>query len=257
LPAFPFFAPLLCFRSGMSKKFVLNATVSYGDVDRDEHLLLSGIFKFLQEAAIRHANAFGTGTRAAAVRGEAWVLNRLAAGVEFYPRHEDNLRIETWSRGISGFRGYREYRVYAGEQLAISASSLWIYVNVAARSPLRVPLEIAEQFPSHPGDAYQADIDKGKLEPPDRARSQPVPVSLRYADFDGLGHVNNTAYFEFLQTALARKGLPCRPRHVQIRFVKEIPPGDEAVDVLLDQQDRSIRFGIVRGDVLSAHGTLA
>ena len=62
----------------MSAELTLNTTVSYWDVDRDQTLLLPGVFKFLQEAAIKHADQFDAGTRAMATRGESWVLNRMA-----------------------------------------------------------------------------------------------------------------------------------------------------------------------------------
>ena len=48
----------------MNDQLTLNTIVSYGDVDRDEMLLLPGVFKLLQEAAIKHADQFDAGTRA-------------------------------------------------------------------------------------------------------------------------------------------------------------------------------------------------
>jgi len=53
----------------MSDKLILTTTIAYGEVDRDEVLTLSGVFKHLQEAAITHANQFDTGTKATAERG--------------------------------------------------------------------------------------------------------------------------------------------------------------------------------------------
>jgi len=63
--------------------------VAYGDVDRDNLLGLPAVFKFLQEAAIKHADQFDAGTRAMTTRGESWVLNRMAAAIHRYPRYEE------------------------------------------------------------------------------------------------------------------------------------------------------------------------
>ena len=54
----------------MTDELTIDLVVPYGEVDRDDQLLLPGIFKFLQEAAIKHANQFDTGARAMVVRGE-------------------------------------------------------------------------------------------------------------------------------------------------------------------------------------------
>ena len=45
----------------MTDELTIDLIVPYGDVDRDDQLLLPGIFKFLQEAAIKHANQFDAG----------------------------------------------------------------------------------------------------------------------------------------------------------------------------------------------------
>lgn len=216
----------------MSTVFVLDASVPYGDVDRDERLLLSGVFKLLQEAAIRHANVHDTGTRAMTSRGEAWVLNRVAVTIDDYPRHEDNLRVETWSMGVTGFRGYRDYRVKAGERTSITASSLWLYVNVRDRALARVPAEIVERFPKGEGMPFVPDLEKMKLEPPPPELAQTTTITTRYSDVDGMRHINNTAYLDYLQTALHRSGRTTRPRELRIRFTKEIPHDAAAVEVL-------------------------
>lgn len=110
----------------MSETFTLNSTVSYWDVDRDQLLTLGGVFKLLQEAAIKHADLFDLGAKAMAAHGESWVLNRVAAEIVRYPRYEEAVKVVTWSAGVRGFRGYRDLRLYCGEELVASASTLWL-----------------------------------------------------------------------------------------------------------------------------------
>jgi len=50
----------------------------------------------------------------------------MKVAINRYPRYNDSVRIETWSRGIVGFRGYREYRVHDRDDLLVSASALWV-----------------------------------------------------------------------------------------------------------------------------------
>lgn len=239
----------------MNTTFILNTTVTYKDVDRDETLLLPSFFGFLQEAAIKHANQFDLGTRAMETRGESWVLNRMAATFHRNPRHEETLRVETWSSGIHGFRGYREYRLYANNELAASVSSLWIYLAVKTRSLVRVPLDIAANFPARPDDVHEPSLDRLQVAPP--GPSAPTfPIGIRFSDIDGNGHVNNTAYFDYLQTALTRGGLPARPKSLQIKFAKEIRPELESVNVCLESRGPITAFSICDSTTVYAQGAL-
>ncbi|MFA5057952.1 MAG: acyl-ACP thioesterase domain-containing protein [Opitutaceae bacterium] len=240
----------------MNETLTLDLTVSYWDVDRDQLLLLPGVFKFLQEAAIKHADLFDAGTRAMVNRGESWVLNRLAAAIHRYPRYEEQLRVVTWSSGVRAFKGYRDFRVFCGEELVAAASSLWLYVNLQTKSLVRVPEEIAITFPSRTGEVFRPELDKLRLVPPAAESARSYPVSVRYSDVDGNGHVNNTAYLDYLQTALVKGALPSRPRSIEIQFLKEIPPDAEMVNVCLHAQEQATAFSIGAPTDLCALGRL-
>lgn len=219
----------------MTDKLTIEAKVTYADVDRDEAMLLPRIFKLLQEAAILHANQFDTGTRALTERGETWVLNRMAVAVRRYPRFEDTLRVETWSSGIRGCKGFREFRVLdatGGEMIA--GSSLWIYVSVRTNGIVRVPREVAGGFPTREGDVFCGDLEKWEAVPPKDARA--MSVTLRYSDFDVNQHVNNAAYLDLVQTALVEAGGSARPAEVRVKFAKAIAAGCRSVDVRVGQR---------------------
>jgi acyl-ACP thioesterase len=235
----------------------LDVTVSFWDVDREQHLLLAAIFKILQEAAIKHADQSDAGARAIVARGETWVLHRMTAHLNRYPRYEERLRVETWSSGIRAFRGYRDFRVFCGEELVLSASSLWLYVNALTKSLVRVPAPIAAAFPSRPEAVFRPDLDRLKLIPPDAAAAPACPISVRYSDLDGNGHVNNTAYVDYLQTALSRANLPRRPADMEIQFLREIPPDADAVNVSLERRGATTAFAIAGPDALFAQGQVA
>ena len=218
----------------MNEIFSLPTQVSYRDVDRTEVLSLPGVFRLLQEAAIRHANVFETGTRGMLTRGETWVLNRMAVNVARYPRFEEALRIETWSSGIKGFKGYRDFRVYdADERCVIAGSSLWLYVSVKTKGIVRVPRELATRFPMHATEVFCPELEV--LEFGMTPAGAPVwEIALRYSDVDVNEHVNNTAYLELVQTALARAGLSPRPAEVRFKYAKAIPAEVDAVNVRIE-----------------------
>jgi acyl-ACP thioesterase len=237
----------------VSEEFILESVVSYWDVDRDQRMTLGGIFKLLQEGAIKHADVYGLGAKAMVAQGESWVLNRLAAEILRYPRYEENLRLVTWSAGIKGFRGYRDLRVYAGEELLVRASTLWLYINIRAKTLLRVPEPLAEKFPVGQAEVFRPDLDKLKFAPPSDDATA-TSVTLRYGDFDGNAHLNNTAYFDLLQTALAAAGRPARPTLIEMQFQKEIPVSVAAVRVQTEPRGAEIAFGLRSAAELHAVG---
>ena len=228
----------------MSAEFNLNTVVAYWDVDRDNLLGLPAVFKLLQEAAIKHADQFDAGTRAMETRGESWVLNRIAVEIRRYPRYEEAVRVHTWSSGIRTFKGYRDFRVYCGEELVLSGSSLWLYFDMKTKSLIRVPDEVARSFPGKPGQEFRPGLEKIRLAAPAVENTRVCRISVRHSDLDGNGHVNNTTTFDMLQTALARAGQSTRPQAVEAQFLKEISPEVEWVDVRLEQRDSGSIFSI-------------
>ncbi len=243
------------------EKLIQNAVVSYGDVDREERLTLRGVFKFLQEAAIAHANKYDVGSHAMITRGESWVLNRMAAHMARYPRYEEALRIETWSSGIKGFKGYRDFRVFdTSGEVVIAASSLWLYVNTRTKSIIRVPRDVAEGFPMVAAPVFQPDLEDLEFASPD-ADAATASVTLRFGDIDANDHVNHTAYFDFVQTALAAVGHPPRPVDVRIKFLKGIPAEASTVDVHVarvapaaEAGEAPVRFSVEKEGAIFAQG---
>ncbi len=240
----------------MSDQFTLTAVVPFAHVDREQRILLRGVFELLQEAAIKHADQFAAGTQAIVTRGETWVLNRMAAEIARYPRYEEPLRVVTWSSGIRGFKGYRDFRVTCGDELIVSASSLWLYLNLATKSLCRVPREIAARFPARTEGVFCPDLEELVWTPPAPGATD-AAISVRYSDVDGNGHVNNTAYFDYLQTALALRRLPPRPRRLEIQFLREIPPDADHVTVRLAPADAIVNFGLAGPAGLFAQGRVS
>lgn len=243
----------------MAETWILESSVAFGDVDADNLLTLQGVFQLLQEAAIAHANQHDTGTDAMITRGESWVLNRVAVEISRYPGYGERVRVETWSSGIRGFKGYRDFRVFdAAGQVIVAGSSLWLYVSVRTHAIIRVPRQIAERFPVAAEGVFCPDIESLGLPAPEPDGALSCALSLRYSDFDANAHLNNTAYLDLLQAALARHGLNPRPRSVHIKYGKAIPARTPAAEVRLDPApvgpDQPVRFSIHAGPDTCAQG---
>ena len=164
--------------------------------------------------------------------------------------------METWSRGIAGFRGYREYRIFSGEECVVSCSSLWIYIDLETKTPTRLPEEIVATFPILESAPFSPELDRFGRNAPESSRAKTVAVSLRYSDIDANRHVNNASYLEFLQTALAAEGVEAAPRptEVHVKFMREILPDAGGVRVLLESVGEKTLFSIAAGETICAQG---
>lgn len=235
----------------MSKEFVLTTTIPFGDVGRDQVVLLPQLFKLLQEAAIQHADLYGVGARGIALRGTSWVLNRLAVGIHRYPHRDEAVSVTTWSTGVRGFKGYREFRLHSGSELLLSASSLWLWIDLRTRSLARVPESIVHTFPIGDGSApFQPEIDKLRINPPEPS-CPPQQLGLRYSDLDANSHVNHTAYLDLLQTGLLRSGFSPQPRRLEILFQHEIPAEATCVELRLAANDQGAHTFSLSGPATS------
>jgi medium-chain acyl-[acyl-carrier-protein] hydrolase len=233
------------------EKWTLTTQIAFADVDRGNLLTLAGVFKLMQEVAIAHANHYDTGTEAMLTRGESWVLNRMAVQINRYPAYGEQVRVETWSSGIRGFKGYRDFRIFDADGLEVAAgSSLWLYVSVRNHALIRVPKAIADHFPVAVEGVFSPDLERLRLSPPDPATAIAHPFTLRYADFDANSHVNNTAYLDLLQSALFSQGSIARPRWVHIQYNKGIGEGTRAAEVLLHSNEQ-------RGTVITSFSITA
>lgn len=237
-------------------EFHLSGTVSFWNVDRDNAISLKGVFSLFQEAAIRHADLCGTGALAMTSRGESWVLKGLSVSIDRYPAYEEPITVVTWSTGVTGFKGYRDFRMLSNGVEFARGSSLWLYFSLASKSLLRVPKDVADQFPRKEEPPFDPELDRLKLRPP-AAGGTVQSIGLRYTDFDANQHVNNTAYFDLLQSALASSGGPLRPRRLRVLFSKGIPVGEHQALVSFEPGEAHTVFSIGDTSGPAAVGTVA
>ncbi len=237
----------------MDNVYKKSVPVSFSQVDLHHEVSLSGIFQYLQDIAIEHADQYNTGTKISEELGETWVLNRIAIDLKKYPKYPDQLELSTWSTGIKSFKGFRDLRIVANGELAVKASTLWLYINVANKSIARVPADTAASFPIGEELAYYDSLDRLKLAKPGPDAKQ-VEISLRYTDIDANNHINNTSFPAFLQTALHKLGEHPKPSKIEMQYLKEISPDHQSVTVFIQKQNEQIIFGIGDGDTLFAIG---
>jgi medium-chain acyl-[acyl-carrier-protein] hydrolase len=161
------------------------------DVDCKNQLRINNLCSFFQDVAEHHASKMNVGFIHMRQAGMVWVLSKLEITFEKMPCWGDTITIETWPVGNERLYYRREFLVTAknGEKL-ISATSLWLMINIQSRRPKLMPLHDEADKPNE--GRYALESSHEVLPEPSGGDSRIIPV--HYGDIDMNLHVNNTRY---------------------------------------------------------------
>jgi acyl-ACP thioesterase len=218
--------------------------IAYTEVKPDYTIQLRSLLGLLQDAAVAHSEQVGLGSRELLDTGTVWVLHKMAVDIVRLPRYRETVRVETWHRGSRGFRAYRDFIVSAGSERLVAATSLWLYFDLGAKRLQRIPRELSQAYTEELEDAGCGDLDAWK--PAALADDGfKVAFTTRSSDFDPLGHVNHTVYFDMLETLIERaRGPETVLRRLRIHFQKEIACQVTGVAAALESNGHGGRFRI-------------
>jgi acyl-ACP thioesterase len=235
-------------------KIEISRRVDYTDVNPAFRLKLGVMFRYLQAAAVEHSERVGLGTQSLVSGGTVWVLNKISAVIHRYPTYREDIRIVSWHKGKKGLRAYRDFQVFSKEECLAEAASMWVYLDLDQKKLKKIPDEISDAYTVEP-DSVDIDVDAWKPEPvsPNKKHT----ITTRYSDLDPLGHVNNTVYFDFLET-IAEKAFAGNTyiNAVNILFQKEISENAEPVTVGIQTEGKGGRFRIFRKSTTFALGEM-
>ncbi|GAK52768.1 acyl-ACP thioesterase [Candidatus Moduliflexus flocculans] len=151
--------------------------------------------RFLQETAGNHARDLGFSVESLQQQGLTWMLSRFHVQIERYPAWQERVRVETWPAQAIGFYGIRDF-FYFDEQdrLLAKASSIWLIIELARKTPIRLPDNI---LGVHKTDRPRAIDDRfDTLWRPSQGQIE-KRFDVRHSDIDLNQHVNNVSYVEW------------------------------------------------------------
>ena len=132
----------------MNPVYQFDITVTADVVDENSHVNNVVYIQWLQDAAVRHAQATGC-VQATAALGASWVvrthhieyLNPAFAG--------DTLTMLTWVANFHKVRSLRKYKMIRAEDQTIvaRAETDWVLVNAKTGRRLTIPDEIKDTLP--------------------------------------------------------------------------------------------------------------
>jgi medium-chain acyl-[acyl-carrier-protein] hydrolase len=208
--------------SGYQKEY----EVHYYQIDRNQEATPVSILHFLEDIAISHSEAVGLGVSHLLVQRIGWVLNRWLLKMDKYPKLGDKVVIKTWPSKFERFYGTREFCIQDAQgNLCGKASSLWIYLNLDKKRPMRIPAHFGEIY----GLTEQTVIDEPFKEIPDWVHAQSeIKFHVRKSDIDTNGHVNNARYLEWMLEGIHKDlSLEYQLSELEIIYKKETQYGSD------------------------------
>jgi len=225
------------------------------DVDRNSFIRPRVLVKLLQDAATDHSDMAGFGYSALKSRGKAWVLYQMGLHLHRMPALDDEIRIQSWHAKEKQFMAYRDYLVTCNNIPLVTARGVWLMIERQQNKLLLLKDEkVTEKYTLEPPIFDEAAFDAWNpclmLD-----LTHTCPIVLRPSDFDALGHVNNTLYFEYLTILIHNLiGDKIRFKSLHIQYSKEIPAGTKEIEAGFQQQGDRYLFKFFSGKVMHAVG---
>ena len=189
--------------------------VRLGDASPSGRLRLDALAAYLQDVAADDVDEVG-------IQG-AWVLRRTVLRIHRFPKFRDEVRLVTFCSGTGGRWAERRTTVFMGDDAAVEAVALWVYIDADGR-----PAPLEQWFFAHYEVAANGRKVSGRLQhrpPPPEARRRPWPV--RHSDFDVLAHANNAAAWQAFEDELMRLAPGRRISGAEIEYRAPIDPDDQ------------------------------
>lgn len=187
--------------------------VDSSDGDRYDRLRPSALLRYFQDVATEHTILVGMDRDYLVSQyNGCWILTRVWFRLERPILVGEEIRVATWHRGISGIQVYRDFQLFAGEEPVGQAVSAWVVAHVENRKMLRpktIPA-IADAPVPEGADGLQLKLIR---EPEGKVFS--YEKTVRYADLDINGHMNNTKYADLLLDVFT-------PEELESHFVSEM-----------------------------------
>ena len=128
-----------------STPFEKTLSVTPGEIDEQNHVNNTVYLRWVQEVATAHWQAVASSE---AQDGIAWVVLRHEIDYKTPARLGDDVLLRTWVGKATRltFERFTEIRRRSNGQLLSSARTLWCPINAQTGRPVRVPVEVREQF---------------------------------------------------------------------------------------------------------------
>ena len=224
----------------MEDRYTETFTIPSHLVDGSKSLGAGNILHLMQELSYHGADQLGCGEEEFERQGLAWIFARMHIVIDRRPRLYENVRMETWSKGLEGLFFNRHYRILDenGTPLVRGCSSC-LTINLATRSLVRSD-KVAALLDNWNQNPMEAVSPAAKIAPCGEYAAEPLlSHRVMYSDTDFIGHVNNSQYLRWAVDCEKSVNPGFNLSEVSVNFIHETKLG-ETIEYF-----RGIRDGLI------------
>lgn len=222
-------------------------TVRLGDVRPSGRLRLDAAARYLQDVSADDT------ADAALPDSQAWVVRRTVLDIAVFPRYLERVRLATWCSATGSHYAERRVELRGESGGELDATSLWVHVDHSTGRPQR----LTEAFSARYSLAAEGRRASSRLVHPDAPEGVVFePWPLRATDLDVLQHVNNAAYWEVVEQALARVPGRRGPMRAEVEHRSAVEPGQDVTWASVHDADGACSVWIRADGALAASARL-
>ncbi|GEA18032.1 acyl-[acyl-carrier-protein] thioesterase [Moorella sp. E306M] len=183
------------------------------------------ILGYLEETATWHSETVGNTIARLNAAERGWVVYRYHLQMNRYPRWREKITVTTWVERFQRCFAYRNFYIHdAGGNLLGRAASVWIFLDIASKKPLRIPSAISEPYGLYP----EAAIPEGFGELPGlETPTMMAAFTVGAADIDINHHANNKRYIHWLLESVPMEvHRQAFPSTIEVVYKKDARYGD-------------------------------
>lgn len=183
------------------------------DVDFNNCVKPAAVLSWFQNYSTLHSEALNI-TRDYLVSNyhACWILVRVWFRFERPVYSGEQITVKTWCRGAGGVIVYRDFDFFCGDEKVGEGTEAWIIADLESRSMLR-PASVENLAAYVAPDCIKS--KQLKLIRMPKVRRPVYNRTVRYADLDVNGHMNNIRYADVIMDAFL-------PEQLRGKFVQEL-----------------------------------
>jgi acyl-ACP thioesterase len=197
-------ASVLVPRPSVGRVVLGERRVRLGDVDPTGRARLDALARYLQDMARDDSSSTDL------ENAMGWVVRRTLIEVRCAPRLEEWLELATWCSGYGGRWAERRTEIRGERGAVVDSSTVWVHVDPATGRPRRLPERFFEIWGEASG--HRKISARTSLQSTPAPEAVASPWTVRLADLDVLGHMNNAAHWAAVEEALRGQEVPGRMR---------------------------------------------
>jgi acyl-CoA thioester hydrolase len=196
----------------MPAKFQRTFRVRHYECDAYGHLNNVNYVRYMQEAALDASADVGWDMARYEEVGHQWLIRETEVEYLDALKYDERVTITTWVEDFRRVRSRRRYEFHRLDEdgtqgdMVARASTDWVYLEMATLRPTRIPDDMILAFMPEGAPEAGAKREPFPEAPPVPEGAYVLEKRVPWRDIDSAGHVNNAAYFAYLEDVSTQVG---------------------------------------------------